>query len=101
MTSRANDRAALALDLEIAHARGVVAATAGLQDAALGNLRLTGTGVEALAHAAVSSATPFLRAPLLSRMGRAVRLHPSPDLAVSCPTCRVATPCETAVALQL
>ena len=100
MSTSVHARPSLAHDLEVAHARGVVAATAGLRDPALGGLRLAGTGVETLADAAVSSATPFLRAPLLSRISQALRLHPPAGLAESCPTCRVQTPCDTALALQ-
>jgi hypothetical protein len=90
----------LVRDLEEAHVRGVVAAAAGLQDPALGGLRLAGAAVETLADAAVSSATPFLRAPLLSRIGGALRLHPPAGVAESCPTCGVRAPCETAQALH-
>jgi hypothetical protein len=90
----------LAADLEAAHARGAEAAAAGLADAALGPVRLAGPGVVALAEAAVSSATPFLRAPLLARLRAVGRLHPSdPEIAAACPTCGVATPCPTARAL--
>jgi hypothetical protein len=78
----------------------VDAASAGLADAALGPLRLTGAGVGELAEAAVSSATPFVRAPLLSRLQAAAALHPQPaDGAVTCPSCGVPTPCPTALAL--
>jgi hypothetical protein len=90
----------LAQDLDAAHRLGVGAASAGLQDAALGATRLTGDGVPVLADAAVSSATPFLRAPLLSRISRALTLHPSrggPE--DTCPTCAVPVPCATAQAL--
>ncbi|MBB2922782.1 hypothetical protein [Cellulomonas cellasea] len=90
-------RTALAHDLEVAHRDAVGAASAGLQDAGLGPVRLTGTAVPLLADAAVTSATPFVRAPLLARLSRVRRLHsPSPasgpDL---CPTCRVPAPCPT------
>ena len=88
-------------ELEQAHRHGVGAATAGLQDAALGALRLRGTGVRALAEAAVSSATPFLRAPLLARISRAVLLHPPAGGGDGrCPTCRVEAPCDTARELR-
>jgi len=91
----------LARDLEQAHRHGVRAATAGLQDAALGALRLHGTGVRTLAEAAVSSATPFLRAPLLARISRAVLLHPlAGDGDGRCPSCRVEAPCDTARELR-
>ena len=93
---------ALTVELEAAHGYGVGAATAGLQDAALGGLRLAGPGVRTLAEAAVSSATPFLRAPLLGRISAARRLHPmSGDEGGECPTCRTTAPCSTAVELQL
>ena len=93
---------ALTVELEAAHGFGVGAATAGLQDAALGSLRLAGPAVRTLAEAAVSSATPFLRAPLLGRISAAGRLHPvAGDATGSCPTCRSTAPCATAAELQL
>ena len=91
----------LAQELEAAHIQGVGAALAGLQDAALGALRLAGPAVRTLAEAAVSSATPFLRAPLLGRMFGALRLHPvGGDRTSVCPTCAVPAPCATARELQ-
>jgi hypothetical protein len=88
-------------ELEHAHRQGVAAAGHGLQDAALGTLRLTGSGVAVLAEAAVSSATPFLRAPLLSRIFNALRIHPiQGDDQGRCPTCRVPAPCPTAQELN-
>jgi hypothetical protein len=93
-------RGGLATEMESAHRLGVGAATAGLQDAALGAARLTGVGVQVLAEAAVSSATPFLRAPLLGRMYRAGRLHPVDRDSALCPSCGTPTPCETALALR-
>lgn len=84
----------LAVDLERAHRDGVAAASAGLQDAGLGAARLAGTAVPALAEAAVTSATPFLRAPLLSRLARVRELHPVSG--PQCPTCAVPAPCPTA-----
>lgn len=87
--------------LEQAHRYGVGAAVAGLRDAGLGPLRLAGPAVPVLAEAAVTSATPFLRAPLLARISRAQLLHPvagAPD--GRCPTCRVPAPCPTADALR-
>jgi len=90
----------LARDLDEAHARAAGAAAAGLSDAALGRLRLAGPGVPLLADAAVSSATPFLRAPLLARISAARRLHPAGTGApTTCPECRAPTPCPTALAL--
>jgi hypothetical protein len=84
-------------ELEAAHRQAVLAAGHGLQDAGLGPLRLTGAGVPLLAEAAVSSATPFLRAPLLSRIFKALRIHPvSGDADGQCPTCQVPAPCATA-----
>src|ERR1700712_1476431 len=65
---------ALAVDLDRAHAHGVQAAIAGLQAPGLGAARVTGPGVPVRAEAAVSSATPFLRAPRLSRLSGALRL---------------------------
>jgi len=83
-------------DLERAHVDGVAAARAGMSDAALGPSRLTGPGVEALADAAVSSATPYLRAPLLARISAVRRLHPAAgDEDGRCPSCGVQAPCET------
>jgi len=91
---------ALAVDLEHAHNSGVQAAVAGLQDPALGAARLTGSAVPALAEAALSSATPFLRAPLLSRLSAALRLHPPAGRGGRCPSCHEPAPCRTAEALQ-
>ena len=90
----------LAADLERAHTYGVGAAVAALQDAGLGPLRLTGAGVPVLADAAVSSATPFLRAPLLSRLSRVRLLHPSRGEDGRCPSCAVPAPCPTARELE-
>src|SRR4051794_10960711 len=87
----------LAADLEQAHRHAVGAATAGLQDAGLGASRLTGSAVPLLADAAVTSATPFLRAPLLSRLSRVRLLHPSQGSDGRCPSCQVPAPCPTAV----
>jgi hypothetical protein len=90
----------LADDLERAHARAASAAAAGLADAALGPLRLSGSGVRSLAEAAVSSATPFLRAPLLARLSAITALHPTDaEVCATCPECRTPTPCPTARAL--
>jgi hypothetical protein len=89
-------RTPLAGELEQAHGFAVGAAAAGLRDPGLGAVRLTGTAVPVLAEAAVSSATPFLRAPLLSRLSRVRLLHPPRGTAGSCPTCGVPAPCPTA-----
>jgi hypothetical protein len=87
--------------LESAHARGVAAAVAGMSDAALGAARLTGPGVAGLAEAAVTSATPYLRAPLLARMSAVLRLHPQGgEPGELCGTCGAEVPCPTAQALQ-
>jgi beta-glucosidase/6-phospho-beta-glucosidase/beta-galactosidase/glycosyltransferase involved in cell wall biosynthesis len=87
-------------DLERAQGRAAGAAAAGMADAALGDLRHRGEGIEALATAAVASATPFLRAPLLARLSAAALLHPGGgDGAGRCPTCGVEAPCATALAL--
>jgi hypothetical protein len=88
----------LAHDLEDAHRAAVGAGMAGLQDPGLGRRRLHGSGVPALAEAAVSSATPFLRAPLLSRISAALLLH-SAEVG-RCPTCSVPAPCPTAQVLR-
>jgi hypothetical protein len=97
------DRPALTrarVELEQAHRRGVQAAIAGLSDAALGSMRLAGSGVPRLAEAAVTSATPYLRAPILSRVSAALRLHPpGGEVDDSCPTCGTTVPCATAQAL--
>ena len=88
-------------ELERAHGQGVRAAVAGLSDAQLGGLRLTGSGVPLLAEAAVTSATPYLRVPLVRRISAALRLHPpggEPD--ERCPICQTAVPCATAQALS-
>ncbi len=86
--------------LEQAHARAVRAAVSGMSDSALGALRLAGTGVPRLAEAAVTSATPYLRAPILGRVSAALRLHPpGGDASDSCPTCGTVVPCDTAQAL--
>ena len=91
---------ALVVDLERAHGQGVGAAAAGLRDAGLGALRLAGPGVRVLADAAVTSATPFLRAPLRARISAAQLLHPrSGDAQGRCPTCGGVAPCPTAKAL--
>jgi hypothetical protein len=88
-------------ELEEAHRRAVGAALTGLQDTHLGGLRLTGSGVPVLAETAVTSATPYLRAPLLSRMSAALLLHPpGGDPGVACPTCGTAVPCATAQVLS-
>ena len=91
----------LADDLERAHGHGVGAALAGLQDAGLGDLRLTGPAVPHLAEAAVTSATPFLRAPLLARISSALLLHPpAGDADGRCGTCATPAPCPTAKVLR-
>jgi hypothetical protein len=92
---------ASSVELEDAHRLGVGAALAGLQDAALGALRLTGPGVPDLAEAAVTSATPFLRAPLLGRISAALLLHPlAGNDEGFCATCSVTAPCSTALVLR-
>jgi hypothetical protein len=91
----------LAADLERAHRAATGAATAGLRDAALGPHRLSGEGIPALAEAAVSSATPFLRAPLMSRLSRVRLLHPPGGVDGRCPSCGVPAPCPTAREVDL
>lgn len=82
-----------------AHRDATAAAIAGLEDPALGSARLSGPLVETLADAAVASATPFVRAPLLARLTAVERLHPAAgDERGACPTCAVPAPCPTAVA---
>ena len=90
----------LAAAMEQAHTYAVGAARAGLQDAGLGPARLTGTAVPVLAEAAVTSATPFLRAPLLSRLSRVRLLHPPGGVDGRCPSCSVTAPCPTAEELE-
>jgi hypothetical protein len=91
----------MSLSLEQAHRRGVAAAASGLQDAALGGRRLTGPGVLDLADAAVTSATPFLRAPLLARMSQVLLLHRPPvETGAPCPVCHTQAPCQTYRTLQ-
>lgn len=93
--------ASAAAALEQAHRYGVGAAEAGLRDPGLGALRLTGPAVATLAEAAVTSATPFVRAPLLARISAALLLHPvAGDDAGDCSTCGVRAPCDTAAALR-
>jgi len=88
-------------DLEKAHRRAVGAAMAGMSDAGLHAMRLTGSGVPMLAEAAVSSATPFLRAPLLARISSALRLHPpGGQPSELCPSCSEPVPCSTAQVLR-
>ena len=87
-------------DLESAHSAGVTAASAGLRDAALGALRLTGPGVATLADAAVTSATPFVRAPLLARISAARLLHQPRAGSDLCPVCQVLVPCATVEVLR-
>jgi hypothetical protein len=91
-------RGTLAQDLERAHRDAVRAGVAGLQDPALGAQRLRGPAVPALAEAAVSSATPFLRAPLLARISVALLLHTAPE--GNCRSCLVQAPCPTMRALR-
>jgi hypothetical protein len=89
-------------DLEFAHRRAIAAATARLQVAALGSIRLTGSAVPELAEEAVSSATPYLRAPLLNRIARVLALHTVPVApGTQCPTCGVPAPCPTVLELDL
>jgi hypothetical protein len=100
MTTARDSRPALGADLERAHRQGVHAAVNGLQDAALGAARLIGAGVGPLAEAAVTSATPFLRAPLLGRISAALALHPPYGAEDGrCPTCAAVAPCATAQVL--
>ena len=90
-----------ARDLEQAHRYGVGAAVAGLSDPGLGRSRLAGPLVPVLAEAAVTSATPVLRAPLLARISGALRLHPPAGTEGGlCPTCAEPAPCATARELR-
>lgn len=98
MTGRTWPAQTLAQELEQAHRDAVGAGMAGLQDPALGAHRLCGPAVPALAEAAVSSATPFLRSPLLGRICAALLLHQAVD--GTCPSCWVPAPCPTAQALR-
>jgi len=87
----------LARELDTAHRHAINAASAGLQDPALGAERLTGPVVGRLADAAVTSATPFLRAPLLAKISAVRLLHtpPAEDDAGRCPACNTPVPCDT------
>lgn len=92
----------MAQDLEQAHRLGMDAAQAGLADAGLGALRLSGTAVPVLADAAVTSATPFLRAPLLAKISAALLLHPAAGNEDGlCTTCNTPAPCRTCEILSL
>ena len=86
---------------EHAHRAAVHAVGEGLSDSGLGPLRLAGSGVPVLAEAAVSSATPYLRAPLLGRIAAALALHAPTggQRGEPCPVCHTAFPCPTAEAL--
>lgn len=82
--------------LDSAHHRAVQAAAAGLVDPGLGAQRLSGPDVPVLADAAVSSATPYLRAPLLARVSAVLHLHSvDAEPGVACQTCGVPSPCPT------
>lgn len=78
------------------HVRATSAASAGLQDAALGDIRLSPSSIEILADAAVASATPFIRAPLLQVISHVRLLHPATGV---CTHCHVPAPCVTAAAV--
>ena len=86
---------------EHAHRAAVHAAGEGLSDSGLGPLRLAGAGVPVLAEAAVSSATPYLRAPLLGRITAALVLHTPAggEAGRPCPVCTTPSPCPTTLAL--
>jgi hypothetical protein len=92
---------ALTLELEEAHRRGVQAAVAGLCDTSLGEAQLAGTTAPLLAEAAVSSATPYLRAPLLGRLSAVSLLHGAGmETGTICPSCGQVSPCQTQAAIQ-
>jgi beta-glucosidase/6-phospho-beta-glucosidase/beta-galactosidase/glycosyltransferase involved in cell wall biosynthesis len=102
-SSRARDAepTVLVRDMERAHRQATGAAAAGLQDAGLAGARLAGPSVPQLAEAGVTSATPFVRAPLLARLSAARLLHPvDGDDRGRCTTCGTPAPCDTAVALH-
>ncbi len=84
-------------EAELAHHAAVMAAAEGLTDAGLGEHRVAGEVVGELAEAAVSSATPFLRAPLLGAISEALVLHQAHDDV--CTTCGTDFPCATVAAL--
>lgn len=87
--------------LDVAHARGVQAAIAGLSDAGLGEHRLEHQRVDLLADAAVTSATPYLRAPLLARLSAVLRLHSvDAEPGEPCTTCGAPSPCPTVEAVR-
>lgn len=83
---------------EAAHPLAVGAAIEGMRDPALGAGRLSGPGIRLLADAAVTSATPFVRAPLLGLIHEALLLHgPASGTAGEdrCATCGTPDPCAT------
>lgn len=93
--------APLTTALDVAHERAVRAAANGLADPGLGDRRLAGPEVLLLAEAAVTSATPYLRAPLLARMSAVLRLH-SVDVepGAVCEGCGAPSPCPTVQELR-
>lgn len=87
----------LTADLLQTHKVATAAAAAGLQDAALGDVRLSQQWIETLADAAVASATPFIRAPLLQIISQVRLLHPSTG---QCQQCHEPAPCRTAMVVS-
>src|SRR5690606_19498162 len=91
----------LVREFERAHVNASGAALAGMRDPALSDWRLDHPATTYLAEAAVSSATPYLRAPLLSRISAVQVLHPLAGADDgNCPTCHDPAPCSTAEALR-
>ena len=79
-------------DLEQAHRRAVGAAATGLQEAHLGGLRLTGSGVPVLAETAVTSATPTCGRRCSAGVGGAAAAPAGGEAEDRCPTCGTASP---------
>jgi hypothetical protein len=92
--------APLTTALDLAHERAVRAAANGLADPGLGDRRLQGPDTDVLAEAAVTSATPYLRAPLLARVSAVLNLHSvDADPGQDCAACGSPAPCPTVVVL--
>jgi hypothetical protein len=104
MTSAVVDRsvpAPLTVAFDLAHERAVRAAANGLADPGLGDQRVGGPEVILLADAAVTSATPYLRAPLLARMSAVLRLHSvDAEPGEVCAACGAPSPCPTVQVLR-
>lgn len=87
-------------EAETYHSYAVGAAVEGMRDPGLGPHRIVGPGARRLAEAAVTSATPFVRAPVLAVISAAAALHAESDDG-RCGECRQPSPCRTARTLGL